>query len=137
MFNDMYDTFDNVSFNYNFPFSFELRNKPYLEMIDKAYDSWNYSAVTDITFEIDDVDVETDYLKLTLYNYRYEEVLSVVSTDIDNNTVTFTLNSENSEILIPNIYLFSVELFDNDDNLKRVVINQSEDNFFYVRDELC
>ena len=43
MYNDMYNTFSDEIFEYSYPFSFKSQNQPYLEMIDKAEEVWDYN----------------------------------------------------------------------------------------------
>lgn len=133
MYNDMYETFSDRVFEYSYPFSFELRNQPYLEMIDKAEDSWAYGSQVDISINVSIQLEYNQYIKLTFYNFRYEPIFDADIHSCENGVLNYTIQQADSEkIFLPNIYFYSVELYENEEKISTLKeVNSS--NFFYVK----
>ena len=133
MYNDMYETFSDRMFEYSYPFSFELRNQPYLEMIDEAEDSWDYGSQVDISINVGVQLEDNQHIKLTFYNFRYESIFDVDLYYCENGMLNYTIQQEDSEkIFLPNIYFYSVELYENKEKI-RTIKEPSSKNFFYVK----
>ena len=133
MYNDMYETFSDRMFEYSYPFSFELRNQPYLEMIDKAEDSWNYGSQVDISINVGVQLEDNQHIKLTFYNFRYESIFDVDLYYCENGMLNYTIQQEDSEkIFLPNIYFYSVELYESEEKI-RTIKEANSNNFFYVK----
>ena len=129
----MYETFSDRVFEYSYPFSFELRNQPYLEMIDKAEDSWAYGSQVDLLINVDVKLKENQYIKLTFYNFRYESIFDVDIYYCENGMLNYTIQQEDSEkIFLPNIYFYSVELYESEEKI-RTIKEANSNNFFYVK----
>ena len=133
MYNDMYETFSDRMFEYSYPFSFELRNQPYLEMIDKAEDSWDYGSQVDISINVGVQLENNQHIKLTFYNFRYESIFDVDIYSCENGMLNYTIQQEDSEkIFLPNIYFYSVELYESEEKI-RTIKEANSNNFFYVK----
>ena len=133
MYNDMYETFSDRMFEYSYPFSFELRNQPYLEMIDKAEDSWDYGSQVDISINVGVQLEDNQHIKLTFYNFRYESIFDVDIYYCENGMLNYTIQQEDSEkIFLPNIYFYSVELYESEEKI-RTIKEVNSNNFFYVK----
>ena len=133
MYNDMYETFSDRMFEYSYPFSFELRNQPYLEMIDEAEDSWDYGSQVDISINVGVQLEDNQYIKLTFYNFRYESIFDVDLYYCENGMLNYTIQQEDSEkIFLPNIYFYSVELYESEEKI-RTIKEANSNNFFYVK----
>ena len=136
MFNDMYDTFNDVIFKYSFPFSFENRNQPYLEMIDRADDTWVSGVLFDLELDCDEELKDDEYLELSFYNFRYEKVVDIKSVIIVDNKARFEINSDVSEILLPDVYYYSLNIKKENEVVKEL-LQPNEKHFFYVKDKIC
>lgn len=133
MYNDMYETFSDRMFEYSYPFSFELRNQPYLEMVDKAEDSWDYGSQVDISINVGVHLEDNQHIKLTFYNFRYESIFDVDIYYCENGMLNYTIQQEDSEkIFLPNIYFYSVELYESEEKI-RTIKEANSNNFFYVK----
>ena len=133
MYNDMYETFSDRMFEYSYPFSFELRNQPYLEMIDKAEDSWVYGSQVDLSINVDIQLEDNQYIKLIFYNFRYESIFDVDWYYCENGMLNYTIQQEDSEkIFLPNIYFYCVELYESEEKI-RTIKEANSNNFFYVK----
>ena len=133
MYNDMYDTFSDKTFEYSYPFSFQLQNQPYLEMIDKAEDSWDYGSQVDISINVGVQLEDNQHIKLTFYNFRYESIFDVDLYYCENGMINYTIQQEDSEkIFLPNIYFYSVELYESEEKI-RTIKEANSNNFFYVK----
>ena len=133
MYNDMYNTFSDETFEYSYPFSFKLQNQPYLEMIDKAEICWNFGDEVLLQIPLEVYLNTGDYLNLKIYNFRYEEILSTNSVIYQDNVLSYTVNKEESEnLFLPNIYFYSIEIHNNSEKIG-VVKEPSSKNFFYVK----
>lgn len=133
MYNDMYETFSDRMFEYSYPFSFELRNQPYLEMVDKAEDSWGYGSQVDISINVGVQLEDNQHIKLTFYNFRYESIFDVDLYYCENGMLNYTIQQEDSEkIFLPNIYFYSVELYESEEKI-RTIKEANSNNFFYVK----
>ena len=133
MYNDMYETFSDRMFEYSYPFSFELRNQPYLEMVDKAEDSWDYGSQVDISINVGVQLEDNQHIKLTFYNFRYESIFDVDIYYCENGMLNYTIQQEDSEkIFLPNIYFYSVELYESEEKI-RTIKEANSNNFFYVK----
>ena len=133
MYNDMYDTFSDKTFEYSYPFSFLLQNQPYLEMIDKAEICWNFGDEVLLQIPLEVYLNTGDYLNLKIYNFRYEEILSTDNVIYQDNVLSYTVNKEESEnLFLPNIYFYSIEIHNNSEKVG-VVKELSSKNFFYVK----
>ena len=133
MYNDMYETFSDRVFEYSYPFSFELRNQPYLEMIDEAEDSWDYGSQVDISINVGVQLEDNQHIKLTFYNFRYESIFDVDIYYCENGMLNYTIQQEDSEkIFLPNIYFYSVELYESEEKI-RTIKEANSNNFFYVK----
>ena len=133
MYNDMYDTFSDKTFEYSYPFSFQLQNQPYLERIDKAEICWNFGDEVLLQIPLEVYLNTGDYLNLKIYNFRYEEILSTDNVIYQDNVLSYTVNKEESEnLFLPNIYFYSIEIYNNSEKVG-VVKEPSSKNFFYVK----
>ena len=133
MYNDMYETFSDRMSEYSYPFSFESRNQPYLEMIDKAEDSWDYGSQVDISINVGVQLEDNQHIKLTFYNFRYESIFDVDIYYCENGMLNYTIQQEDSEkIFLPNIYFYSVELYESEEKI-RTIKEANSNNFFYVK----
>ena len=133
MYNDMYDTFSDKTFEYSYPFSFQLQNQPYLEMIDKAEICWNFGDEVLLQIPLEVYLNTGDYLNLKIYNFRYEEILSTDNVIYQDNILSYTVNKEESEnLFLPNIYFYSIEIYNNSEKVG-VVKEPISKNFFYVK----
>lgn len=133
MYNDMYDTFSDKTFEYSYPFSFQLQNQPYLEMIDKAEICWNFGDEVLLQIPLEVYLNTGDYLNLKIYNFRYEEILSTDNVIYQDNVLSYTVNKEESEnLFLPNIYFYSIEIYNNSEKVG-VVKEPISKNFFYVK----
>ena len=133
MYNDMYDTFPDKKFEYSYPFSFKSQNQPYLEMIDKAEICWNFGDEVLLQIPLEVYLNTGDYLNLKIYNFRYEEILSTDNVIYQDNILSYTVNKEESEnLFLPNIYFYSIEIYNNSEKVG-VVKEPSSKNFFYVK----
>lgn len=136
MFNDMYDTFNDVIFKYSFPFSFKNRNQPYLEMIDRADDTWVSGVLFDLELDCDEKLKDDEYLELSFYNFRYEKVVDIKSVIIVDNKARFEINSDVSELLLPDVYYYSLNIKKENEVVKEL-LQPNEKHFFYVKDKIC
>ena len=133
MYNDMYETFSDRMFEYSYPFSFELRNQPYLEMIYEAEDSWDYGSQVDISINVGVQLEDNQHIKLTFYNFRYESIFNVDIYYCENGMLNYTIQQEDSEkIFLPNIYFYSVGLYESEEKI-RTIKEANSNNFFYVK----
>lgn len=133
MYNDMYETFSDRMFEYSYPFSFELRNQPYLEIVDEAEDSWDYGSQVDISINVGVQLEDNQHIKLTFYNFRYESIFDVDIYYCENGMLNYTIQQEDSEkIFLPNIYFYSVELYESEEKI-RTIKEANSNNFFYVK----
>ena len=134
MYNDMYNTFSDETFEYSYPFSFKSQNQPYLEMIDKAEEVWdyNYDNIWEekiLKFKLDRDISDDEIVKLTIYNFRYEKVLDKYSSEINNNYICYKLSPEELILLVPNIYFYSLEVYKKTELLQEV----DSTHFLYVK----
>ena len=134
MYNDMYDTFPDKKFEYSYPFSFKSQNQPYLEMIDKAEEVWdyNYDNIWEekiLKFKLDRDISDDEIVKLTIYNFRYEKVLDKYSSEINNNDICYKLSPEELTVLVHNIYFYSLKVYKKTELLQEV----DSTHFLYVK----
>ena len=134
MYNDMYNTFSDETFEYSYPFSFKSQNQPYLEMIDKGEEVWdyNYDNICEekiLKFKLDKDISDDKIVKLTIYNFRYEKVLDKYSSEINNNYICYKLSPEELTLLVPNIYFYSLEVYKKTELLQEV----DSTHFLYVK----
>ena len=129
----MYNTFSDKTFEYSYPFSFQLQNQPYLEMIDRAEICWNFGDEVLLQIPLEVYLNTGDYLNLKIYNFRYEEILSTDNVIYQDNILSYTVNKEESEnLFLPNIYFYSIEIYNNAEKVG-VVEEPISKNFFYVK----
>ena len=130
----MYNTFSDETFEYSYPFSFLLQNQPYLEMIDKAEEVWdyNYDNIWEekiLKFKLDKDISDDKIVKLAIYNFRQEKVLDKYSSEINNNYICYKLSPEELTLLVPNIYFYSLEVYRKTELLQEV----DSTHFLYVK----
>ena len=122
----MYDTFSDKTFEYSYPFSFQLQNQPYLEMIDKAEICWNFGDEILLQIPLEVYLNTGEYLNLKIYNFRYEEILSTDNVIYQDNLLSYVVNKEESEnLFLPNIYFYSIEIYNNSETLEEYLQNHS------------
>ena len=124
MYNDMYDTFSDKTFEYSYPFSFQLQNQPYLEMIDKAEICWNFGDEVLLQIPLEVYLNTGDYLNLKIYNFRYEEIFS----DTVDSSAYFRYYVDKDELrnlLIPGNYSMSVTLIDEENNIRETLLDSN------------
>lgn len=108
MYNDMYKTYKDEKFTYNYPINFESRNMPYLEMQDKALAEW--TSRQDKQFKIKcSYELKTgEYFYIQFYNYRYEYVTDDFSETVENGVIVFDINDVMEELLYPDVYYITL-----------------------------
>lgn len=123
---DMYNTFDTVCLCYNYPISFEKRNRDYLRYNKNFKGFWNYGDTIELSFNLKKVDCdEEDYfldkkLKITFFNFRMEQVYELIPDQFDvveddYRKLIINLNSEISKTIFKRgTYFFSVQVVSND-----------------------
>lgn len=136
---DMYNTYDDVTFEFNDLFSFDKRNLSYLQMISKADEEWVYPTSETETkivgvVVIKDALSDGEYLQLSLYNFRLEEVVSVATTEIENDEAIFSVDNKNLKLLLPDIYYYSVSLYNKNNEKIETIKDIDDEHFFYVKD---
>ena len=123
-YNDMYNDYHCCTIPYDYPYSFEERNKIYLQCKQIPYWIWNEFDTTSISFDIkkllkhcccypeiefDDIDPEKNKFHFTFYNFRYE-MLFEVDKEITE-TVSVEISKDISEKYFPSgIYFCSLVL---------------------------
>lgn len=141
MYNDMYNTFDNVYLQYDYPISFKCRNKDYLRPNNEYRGSWVYGDSVQLSFNFKEFDFDDeDYfdncnIKITFYNFRMEPIYEQLHNsyelskddfrklliDIDANT--------SKDIFLKGVYFFGIQLFKDD---KVYTISPPTDNIINV-----
>lgn len=93
--------FDFDDFEYDYPISFKLRNKEYLEMNDSAVFNWYCGDTTTLIFNLyesvdDGIDnfLDGKQVVIKFYNFRGEEIHSETFTPNEINQETYTINLE-------------------------------------------
>ena len=79
---NIYDTYDEYNFNYCYPYTFDARNKSYLEDKYSPVGFWNYGDNIIICFHLTDEngeqlepeDFENRIVKINFYNFRFEKL---------------------------------------------------------------
>lgn len=79
---NIYDTYDEYNFNYCYPYTFDARNKSYLEDKYAPVGSWNYGDNIIIRFHLtgsngeplEPEDFEDRFVKIKFYNFRFEQL---------------------------------------------------------------
>lgn len=117
----MYETFDDVDFEYNYPISFEYRNKDYLKSDNPPFAKWHQGDTVDIIFKIDNNSCNQGsnnpesalsdmYLTLKLYNFRREHIgtftngLGGILVVDEENRIHWPINKELSSKIKKGIY---------------------------------
>lgn len=108
MYNDMYKTYKDEEFAYNYPINFENRNMPYLEMQDRADGEWTSTIDKQFNIKCDYELKENEYFYIQFYNYRYEYVTDDYSETVNDGYITFDINDVMKELLFPDIYYFTL-----------------------------
>lgn len=72
MYKNMYDTFDNKSVPYSYPFSFQENKKDYMVGDVTTYEM-DYGNTAIVPFQID-CKYQDAYINIVVYNYRHEEI---------------------------------------------------------------
>lgn len=138
--NDMYNTFQNEEFEYDYPISFELRNKDYLEMNNVNNIEWNYGDTASIIFHVidndEDIDLSNSEIKVQFKNFRYEVVYEEVFHENDINqeetTITVNINEETSKnIFLRGNYTCSMILTDQSGDVTTIL--QPENCIIYIK----
>ena len=102
-------------------------------MIDKAEICWNFGDEVLLQIPLEVYLNTGDYLNLKIYNFRYEEILSTDNVIYQDNVLSYTVNKEESEnLFLPNIYFYSIEIYNNSEKVG-VVKEPISKNFFYVK----
>ena len=139
----MYDTFQNTKFQYYYPISFVKRNKSYLCTNVPRKIHWCYGDTILIVFDIRDLDCdpETTFedtkVQITFYDFRGEEVFSMISDDddtcidIEEMTVSLIFDREQSLKIKKGVYSCSVALIY--DEVDYQTILRREDCEIHVR----
>lgn len=123
-YNDMYNDYSCCNIPYDYPYSFEERNKIYLQCKQIPYWIWNEFDTVSITFDItkllkncpcypeitfEDIDANIHRFYLDFYNFRYEHLFQVEKEITE--TVTFDVTKDISEEYFPSgIYYCSLIL---------------------------
>lgn len=134
---------------YDFPYSFEERNKIYLQCKQIPYWIWNEYDTTSISFDLeklwkdcscypeivlDDIDPETHNLEITFYNFRFEELQSF-QKEFDKK-INLDITPEITKDFPSGIYYCSLILNCTDEsdpiNMRRTILNK-EKCLIYVR----
>lgn len=122
MYNDMYNTFDNVCLQYDYPISFNCRNKDYLRPNNCFRGSWSYGDSVELSFNLrefdsDDEDYfENSIVRIVFYNFRMEPVYeqshdSYELAETDFRKLIIDIDCETSkDIFLKGTYFFSVQL---------------------------
>lgn len=136
---DMYNTYDDENFDFYNQFSFEKRNLPYLQMVNNAKDTWEYPiSETDTKVVSTAITGEAlkdgEYLQLSLCNFRLEEVTTIQTTEIENDEAIFSVDNTNLKLLLPDVYYYSVSLYDKNNEKIKTIKDVDDECFFYVKD---
>ena len=67
MYEDMYKDYSNEEFPYNYPFSFRLKNKKYLEPYPPISAWWYYGETVNIELDLTDIDVFKDVEDISIF----------------------------------------------------------------------
>ena len=93
----MYNTFDTVCLCYNYPISFEKRNRDYLRYNKNFKGFWNYGDTIELSFNLKKVIISASLLSmLTGVALKKNKVNAVSSekTKEDSNNITFEIDTE-------------------------------------------
>lgn len=139
-YNDMYNNYHCCTIPYDYPYSFEERNKIYLQCKQIPYWIWNEFDTTSISFdmkkllkhcccypeiEFDDIDPEKNKFHFTFYNFRYE-MLFEVDKEITE-TVSIEITKDISEQYFPSgIYFCSLVLQSIEEDENEIVDDPEE-----------
>ena len=139
-YNDMYNNYHCCTIPYDYPYSFEERNKIYLQCKQIPYWIWNEFDTTSISFDIkkllkhcccypeiefDDIDPEKNKFHFTFYNFRYE-MLFEVDKEITE-TVSIEITKDISEQYFPSgIYFCSLVLQSIEEDENEIVDDPEE-----------
>lgn len=97
MYNDMYRDFSDQSFEYNYPITFEKRNKEYLQPQYTPFKEWCYGDDVTLTFTLKTGEVpEGARVLITFFNFRYEIVKALDLIDWAQ-TITVNIDSKTSK----------------------------------------
>ena len=126
MYNDMYNTFNNVCLQYNYPISFKYGNKDYLRPNNEFRDSWVYGDTIQLNFNFkksnfDDKNyLDDSTIKVTFYNFRMEPIYEQIyeSHEIlkkDSRKLSINIDCNTSkEIFLKGTYFFSIQFLKDD-----------------------
>ena len=136
---NMYNTYDDENFDFYNQFSFEKRNLPYLQMVNNAKDTWEYPiSETDTKVVRTAITGEAlkdgEYLQLSLCNFRLEEITTIQTTEIENDEAIFSVDNINLKLLLPDVYYYSVSLYDKNNEKIKTIKDVDDECFFYVKD---
>ena len=138
MYNDMYETYSDICLNYEYPISFECRNRTYLYLNDPVKVKWYFGDEVPLKFNIldrDDTDEETvpEYLQnkiinIKFYNFRKELIYETefhdtdIQYDEENYYVELVIDTPTSEeIFKRGIYYCGAKLIDEDENQETIL----------------
>lgn len=136
---NMYNTYDGENFDFYNQFSFEKRNLPYLQMVNNADDTWEY-PISETDTKVVSIAItgealkDGEYLQLSLCNFRLEEVTTIQTTEIENDEALFSVNNINLKLLLPDVYYYSVSLYDKNNEKIKTIKDVDDECFFYVKD---
>lgn len=123
--NDMYNTYSNTDFEYYYKYSFKERNQSYLEMQTSAIYTWEYDEPISLCLDIQS-ELTTGNPFLTIYNFRYEKIMSDIVCEIINNQAI--VNIVDTSLLMPGIYYYSIQ-----NEVGEYLQEPDSDKFLYVR----
>ena len=136
---NMYNTYDDENFDFYNQFSFEKRNLPYLQMVNNAEDTWEY-PISETDTKVVSIAItgeslkDGEYLQLSLCNFRLEEMIVVQTTEIENDKALFSVDNINLKLLLPDVYYYSVSLYDKNNEKIKTIKDVDDECFFYVKD---
>lgn len=131
MINDMYCTYDNAQFQYNYPYSFDKANKCYLYNKQMPNVSWVYGDSVELNFNLavinDLPNLSGKSFKFIVYNYRMENIYEFGRVEATL-TPSFNIDVELSQtVFIPGVYFCELQLytFDVDENEKEIITSMT------------
>lgn len=135
MYEDMYKDYSNEEFPYNYPFSFRLKNKKYLEPYPPISAWWYYGETVNLELDLSDTEesFEGKQISVNIYNFRKEIVDGkvFVPNDINENILIYSIDQKTSnDVFTEGIYYLELSLneLDEEENIisTKVLIDNND-----------
>ena len=140
MYEDMYKDYSNECFKYSYPYSFDERNKKYLQFWPPVNAWWYYGETITLDLKVTDKEhyatLDGNQIILTFYNFRKEPILEETFDAeavevVDNDFILkYFIDEETSQdICKRDVYYCGIALKSTEDEVVNFTVVLNRDNY--------